>query len=1034
MIAAKDDNHNTVNNNNTNKHRSVSFKEDHANDDENDDDDVESSFNTGTIASSSIDAQHYDQNMSAKEDRWVCGLRVLTCVLLMGVAIVVCLVVYLTQRQSEREQYQQEFDNLADKLRSSFETSVQQRFQVLAAFADSLTAESLALANAAAAESATNGTDSTSAGTWPFFSPHDFSDRFERVAQLAQVMAVHMLWKVERHQLEEWNRYSVENSAWRFQGISKQRNIPLEQVYANTTDYVPYLYDPYSNPSENIPAELSRPQGPYWPIWMSYPVSDYAIANLDLYHDWEHIYPINKTQQTGKTVLEYTYDYKGHIEKEGDIRYDFISENKFIDYQDDPHGSALVPVFDSFDDENKQVVAQLFVYIYWRQYFDGLLPPGADGIIVVLSNSCDQVYTYQIDGSKSWWLGRGDLHDPRYDHINVSTSINQILVQGKSDSNNNTQEFADDTESDILYYDCFYNIKVYPSQEFENSYYTSRPWVQATILASLFLFTSTVFISYDRLVERRQQLVLKAAIEARKEIRKQELKDEFLAIMAHEIRTPLHQVTGFVDLLDQTSLDVEQKSFVGVLKTSVQGLMTVINDVLDYSKLEAGHMKLENIPYEPLAVTRGSMEAVRKGCDERGLYLHLDWDTRIPFKLNNDPNRLRQILLNLLSNSVKFTKKGGITVKAIYQSNEADHTDKTSVISNYSDHRHQNGDDATTKADDNSNNTNQEPQQHPQQPMIKFIISDTGIGISEQHRKIIFKKYQQANATIARNYGGTGLGLSICHSLVSMMGGSMGVDSILGRGTDFWFVLPAVTPTEKDLAGEDMLEDEEMALLLSPVVVPADPSCSNGDADAPREVQQSNDVAQAAQQQPPFQSAAVASNGTQGDSDSKSGPVKSSPVATSPENNGLNVLVVEDNKVNQKLLLNMLRRLGHTASVAENGKEAIDTIAAGDPDQFDLCLMDIQMPVCDGYEATKRLRSMGYTDLPIYGLTASMGRSDFVELGFDDWLPKPIRMKDLKTKLYQLWKQQQHQRQHPQQEREASISSERKSDSGAFNI
>ncbi|CAB9515627.1 Hybrid signal transduction histidine kinase [Seminavis robusta] len=493
------------------------------------------------------------------------------------------------------------------------------------------------------------------------------------------------------------------------------------------------------------------------------------------------------------------------------------------------------------------------------------------------------------------------------------------------------------------------------------------------------------------------------AVEARKEKRAREQKAEFLAIMAHEIRTPLHQVTGFVDLLDQTQLDKEQRSFVGVLKTSVQGLMTVTNDVLDYSKLEAGHMKLENIPYEPLAVAKGSLEAVRAACEERNLYLQLDWDTRIPFKLKNDPNRLRQILLNLLSNSVKFTKKGGITVRACYLNGTTD--DSSQRDHSYGEH----------KADGTTNFTTIKENNHGK-PMVKFTVSDTGIGISEEHKKVIFQKYQQANATIARNYGGTGLGLSISNSLVEMMGGSMGVESQVGNGATLWFLLPAVIPTEKDLAGE--MDEDETTLPTSPTA-----TISNGSSCTPQ-----------------YSCQSTQNGSNSGSSDNMAKPRM-----------GLNVLVAEDNKVNQKLVVNMLRRLGHTASVAENGKEAIEMIEKGGANQFDICLMDIQvrtgggylfssnpsksnelthhdpdtqlddahgqMPVCDGFEATKRLRSMGYTDLPIYGLTASMARSDFVELGFNDWLPKPIRLKDLKVKLNHLWKlqHQSHQEEHEPQ-------------------
>jgi len=140
------------------------------------------------------------------------------------------------------------------------------------------------------------------------------------------------------------------------------------------------------------------------------------------------------------------------------------------------------------------------------------------------------------------------------------------------------------------------------------------------------------------------------AIQARKEKEARIKKSEFWAIMAHEIRTPLHQVTGFIDLLGMTTLDSEQQSYVKLLMSSAQGLMTVINDVLDYSKLEAGKMKLECIPYEPLSVVEGCLGAVRAGCDERGLYLVLDWDRQLPFRVMGDPNRLRQVCCQTLLN------------------------------------------------------------------------------------------------------------------------------------------------------------------------------------------------------------------------------------------------------------------------------------------------------------------------------------------------------------------------------------------------
>ena len=212
----------------------------------------------------------------------------------------------------------------------------------------------------------------------------------------------------------------------------------------------------------------------------------------------------------------------------------------------------------------------------------------------------------------------------------------------------------------------------------------------------------------------------------------------------------------------------EQQSFVNLLKTSANGLMTVISDVLDFSKLEAGKMKIEHIPYEPLSVVKGSIEAVRQSCDDRQLYLHLEWDPMVPFRIQGDPNRLRQIILNLLSNAVKFTSAGGISVHAFAL---------------------QQG-----------------------KPMVRFEVKDTGSGMAEEEKQVIFRKYQQANAAVARQYGGTGLGLSICQLLVEGMGGSIGVDSELGKGSSFWFTVPAETPM---VVKEDNSSAEVILTLLT---------------------------------------------------------------------------------------------------------------------------------------------------------------------------------------------------------------------------
>jgi CheY-like chemotaxis protein len=360
---------------------------------------------------------------------------------------------------------------------------------------------------------------------------------------------------------------------------------------------------------------------------------------------------------------------------------------------------------------------------------------------------------------------------------------------------------------------------------------------------------------------------------------------ETVAVMAHEIRTPLHQVVGSIELLATSGLDAEQTESVDTLQTSAHALMAIINDLLDFTKLEAGKMKLETIPFEVRGVLEGSVACVQPQLCEKGLNVSCRIDQGVPIRLMGDPNRLRQIVLNMLSNAVKFTSHGSVNIESKTMSQE-------------------NG-----------------------SIRIRFMVADTGIGIPKEKCERIFDAYQQADVSVSRNYGGTGLGLAICKSLVKNMGGEIGVDSVVGEGATFWCEIP-------------------FGLYAKP--------------HAPEEEKADSDL----------------------------------------NISGLEVLVAEDNKVNQKVVVKMLQRLGHHPTVVENGQECVTEIT-NSTKKYDIILMDWQMPVMDGIDATKEIRRKGYkmSDLPIVGLTASIQFLDWFEIGMNDCLKKPVRMSDLKAAL-----------------------------------